>query len=83
MCVRESIRHIDRHTDRHIDRQTDRATSTKRVCVLTLTRLSAPIAGHVGDGNFHCLVVVNPDDADERARVKELAANLAMSGRII
>jgi D-lactate dehydrogenase (cytochrome) len=34
--------------------------------------LTAPIVGHVGDGNFHVLVLFDPDDADELARAKEL-----------
>eukprot|EP00049_Salpingoeca_infusionum_P021750 m.4371 g.4371 ORF g.4371 m.4371 type:complete len:498 (-) comp4480_c0_seq1:343-1836(-) len=39
--------------------------------------LIAPIAGHVGDGNFHCLVSVNQDDPDEVKRVHELSVRLA------
>ena len=35
-------------------------------------KLIAPICGHVGDGNFHLCFVVNPDDADEMARVEEV-----------
>jgi D-lactate dehydrogenase (cytochrome) len=29
-----------------------------------------PIVGHVGDGNFHVLFLLDPDDTDEVARVK-------------
>ena len=31
------------------------------------SRLVAPIVGHVGDGNFHCVVLVMMDDAEEVA----------------
>jgi len=33
---------------------------------------TAPIVGHVGDGNFHLLILVNPEDRDELARAAEL-----------
>ena len=32
----------------------------------------APIVGHVGDGNFHVLFLIDPDDAEALARVKRL-----------
>jgi D-lactate dehydrogenase (cytochrome) len=34
--------------------------------------LTAPILGHVGDGNFHTLILVDPNDADEIARAEAL-----------
>ena len=35
------------------------------------TGLFAPLVGHVGDGNFHLVYVIDPNDADELRRAKE------------
>jgi D-lactate dehydrogenase (cytochrome) len=37
---------------------------------LQATSLVAPLVGHVGDGNFHLNIVVNPEDARELTEVK-------------
>jgi D-lactate dehydrogenase (cytochrome) len=47
--------------------------------------LTAPILGHVGDGNFHLTLLVDVEDQDEVARAKQLherlvARALAMDG---
>ena len=34
------------------------------------SRLCAPLVGHVGDGNFHLVYVIDPDDPEEMARAK-------------
>ncbi len=34
--------------------------------------LIAPIVGHVGDGNFHTLILIDPDNADEIERAEAL-----------
>ena len=42
----------------------------------------SPIVGHVGDGNFHALILVNPDDPQETARAEllnEKIVRLALS----
>ncbi|XP_019391163.1 PREDICTED: probable D-lactate dehydrogenase, mitochondrial isoform X1 [Crocodylus porosus] len=39
--------------------------------------LTGTIVGHVGDGNFHCILVHNPDDPDESRRVKDFTDRLA------
>jgi D-lactate dehydrogenase (cytochrome) len=38
--------------------------------------LIAPLVGHVGDGNFHLLLLVDPADADEIGRARALHARL-------
>jgi len=34
--------------------------------------LLAPIVGHVGDGNYHLTFIIDPDDADEMERAKQV-----------
>ncbi|MBU2868725.1 FAD-binding oxidoreductase [Pacificibacter marinus] len=38
--------------------------------------LTSTLVGHVGDGNFHCGIGVDPEDAEELARVKAFSDNL-------
>jgi len=40
--------------------------------------LIAPIVGHVGDGNFHLVMVIDPEDADEMARAEKLNERMVM-----
>jgi D-lactate dehydrogenase (cytochrome) len=49
------------------------------------SHMVAPIVGHVGDGNFHCVVLLMMDDQDEIARAESfldrlVARALAMDG---
>src|SRR5580698_3829299 len=41
------------------------------------SRLIAPVVGHVGDGNFHMLLLIDRNDADEVGRAEEFLARLA------
>lgn len=40
------------------------------------SNLIAPIVGHVGDGNYHLLILIDPENADEKARAKQLASDV-------
>ena len=42
------------------------------------SRLTAPIVGHVGDGNFHLVVLFDPKDSAQRDRAEELARNVSL-----
>jgi D-lactate dehydrogenase (cytochrome) len=66
-----------------ISRLAECVTETQRD--LAVSRLTAPILGHVGDGNFHLTMLVDMADADEITRAKALherliARALAMDG---
>ena len=43
---------------------------------LERSHLIAPLVGHVGDGNFHLLILIYPKNAEEIARAKEFHARL-------
>ena len=44
---------------------------------ITASGIPGPILGHVGDGNFHAILLINPDDPVERDTAKTLAARMA------
>jgi len=41
-----------------------------------LTNLPCPIVGHVGDGNYHVLIVFDPDNHKQRQAAKDLAEKI-------
>ncbi|KAF6077972.1 lactate dehydrogenase D [Phyllostomus discolor] len=43
---------------------------------LKASGLTGCIVGHVGDGNFHCILMVDPEDAEELRRLKAFAQQL-------
>jgi len=59
-----------------ISRLTDCVLETQADVVQT--GLIAPIVGHVGDGNFHLVVLFDPASSDERAKAEALAARVGM-----
>ncbi len=40
--------------------------------------LTAPIVGHVGDGNFHLVILFDPNDAGQRERAEALAHGVSL-----
>jgi D-lactate dehydrogenase (cytochrome) len=49
---------------------------TETIADVEAAGLLAPVVGHVGDGNFHLTVLLDPDDAGEHARVDEVIGRL-------
>jgi D-lactate dehydrogenase (cytochrome) len=43
---------------------------------LAASFLPAPILGHVGDGNFHCAILANPNDPRELAEAERLSQSI-------
>ncbi len=39
--------------------------------------LIAPLVGHVGDGNFHLALLIDPDDPAEKAEAERLGARIS------
>jgi D-lactate dehydrogenase (cytochrome) len=58
-----------------ISRLAEVIAETKRD--LDASGLIAPIVGHVGDGNFHLAILVNPDDQEELDRA------IALNDRLV
>jgi len=44
---------------------------------IATTPITAPILGHVGDGNFHAILLVDTDNAEEVSAAKALSTRLA------
>jgi D-lactate dehydrogenase (cytochrome) len=49
---------------------------TQSQCDIADSRLIAPIAGHVGDGNFHLSLLIDMDDPDEVTRAEKFMERL-------
>jgi D-lactate dehydrogenase (cytochrome) len=59
-----------------ISRLTDCVMQTK--ADVDASGLTAPIVGHVGDGNFHLVVLFDPDNAAEREKAEALARRVSL-----
>ena len=57
-----------------ISRLAECIAQTKRL--IQENELIAPLVGHVGDGNFHLSILVDPDDEDEIARAKRVSGRM-------
>ncbi|NWV65133.1 LDHD protein, partial [Malurus elegans] len=57
-----------------ISRLPDVVVETKKD--LQASGLTAPMVGHVGDGNFHCIIILNSQDPEEVQRVHAFTQRL-------
>jgi D-lactate dehydrogenase (cytochrome) len=74
MALRPGAKGISTDVCVPISRLAECVDATKRD--IEATGLIAPIVGHVGDGNFHALPLVDMDDSAELARAEALIARL-------
>ena len=44
--------------------------------MLILFLISAPIVGHVGDGNFHCVLLVDIENEEELIKAEDFIVRL-------
>lgn len=58
-----------------ISRLAEAVTATQ--ADIAASGVPGPILGHVGDGNFHAILLIRPEDAGEMATAKALAARMA------
>ena len=75
MGMRPGIRALSTDVCVPISRLAECVTQSQRD--LKESRLVAPVVGHVGDGNFHMLLLIDHNDADEIARAKAFLERLA------
>ena len=78
--VRSGSRAISTDTCVPISRLSDSITGARRI--LDTARFPTMIVGHVGDGNFHAVLVVDPNDPAEMAeaeRLNDAIVRLALS----
>ena len=59
-----------------ISRLTECILETKKD--IEASNLTAPIVGHVGDGNFHLVILVDPDKPDDTAAAERLNERMVM-----
>jgi D-lactate dehydrogenase (cytochrome) len=59
-----------------ISRLTECISETKKD--LATSTLVAPLVGHVGDGNFHLVFVIDPNNSSELAEAKRLNERMVM-----
>ncbi len=50
---------------------------TETCADIAASPLEGPVVGHVGDGNFHCLLLIDPASDSERAEALRLAHRMA------
>lgn len=60
-----------------VSRLADMVRLTKEDIAASVLHGRAPIVGHVGDGNFHCFLVYDPEDEAEKVCMEGLTARMS------